>query len=138
MVDQLTDERVLYRCHRTVNEMLKDRGYNIGDAALEESYEEFTERLRPTGYKNRHIIAYRPGRQHATEVDENGEPAMMKEPIFVCFAEEEKLGQEAFKGLLEYMDRWSKGETDKLVMNMLNAILVVKGSSTQVFKKVSL
>ena len=37
----MTDERVLYRVRKTVLEMLKDRNYNVADAELEESYEDF-------------------------------------------------------------------------------------------------
>ena len=62
--------------------------------------------------------------------DENGEPAQMKEPILVAFPNQEKLGQEAFKSMLEYMDRWSKDNQDPLCTELLNAILVVKGTST--------
>ena len=35
MQGQLTDERILYRCRKTVLEMLRDRGYEIGDAEIE-------------------------------------------------------------------------------------------------------
>lgn len=35
------EERVLYRVRKTVFEMLRDRGYKITDAQIEESYEEF-------------------------------------------------------------------------------------------------
>ena len=41
MQGQLTDERVLYRCRKTVLEMLRDRGYEIGDPQIEETFEEF-------------------------------------------------------------------------------------------------
>ena len=44
MLGQLTDNRVLYRCRRTVLEMLRDRNYEIGDAEIEESFEEFEAR----------------------------------------------------------------------------------------------
>lgn len=45
MLAQLTDSRVLYRCRRTVMEMLRDRGYDIGEAEIEESYEDFEQRI---------------------------------------------------------------------------------------------
>jgi RNA polymerase Rpb5, N-terminal domain len=40
----MTDERVLYRVRKTILEMLKDRRYNVAEAELEESYEEFEKR----------------------------------------------------------------------------------------------
>ena len=41
MLGSLTDERVLYRTRRTVLEMLRDRGYEIGDPEIEETFEDF-------------------------------------------------------------------------------------------------
>ena len=41
MFGQLSDERVLYRTRKTVLEMLRDRGYEIGDGEIEENFEEF-------------------------------------------------------------------------------------------------
>ena len=35
------------------------------------------------------------------------------------------------------MDKWSKENKDQCITELLNAILVVKGASTQIFKKVS-
>ena len=55
----------------------------------------------------------------------------MKEPIFVAFAQDERLGQEAFKSLLEYMDKWSKEKNpDLFCSELLNAILVIKGGQS--------
>ena len=31
----------MYRCRRTVLEMLRDRGYEVEDVAIEESFEDF-------------------------------------------------------------------------------------------------
>ena len=54
----MSDERVLYRVRKTVLEMLKDRGYNIAEADIEESFEDFEQR-----YKNKPIqnfLAHKP------------------------------------------------------------------------------
>ena len=139
MLGQLTDNRVLYRCHKTVLEMLRDRGYEIGDDLIEENYEEFERRQLTKSSLN--IIAMRPvpGRTTTAETDAAGNPAQMKEPIFVAFAQDDKLGQEVFKSLLEYMDRWSQDNRDNMLCSeLLNSILVVKGTSTSIFKKVRL
>ena len=90
MLSQLTDTRVMYRCRKTVLEMLQDRGYDIGDAEIEESYEEFEAR----NLTNQNIIAMRPkpGHTSVAHLDEDGNPMTMKEPIFVAFAPDEKLG----------------------------------------------
>ena len=42
---QLTEERVEFQVRRTVFEMLNDRGYETGDAEMEESYEDFCKRI---------------------------------------------------------------------------------------------
>ena len=45
MISQLTDERILYRTRKTVLEMLRDRGYEVSEDELEETYEEFEKRF---------------------------------------------------------------------------------------------
>ena len=117
--------------------MLRDRGYEIGDPQIEETFEEFEQ--RQLTHKNLNMIVTRPipGRTSVIETDEAGNPGQMKEPIFVAFAPDEKLGQDAFRSLLEYMNKWTIENKDKLCIDLLNAILVVKGASSQIFKKVS-
>ena len=91
MQGQLTDERILYRCRKTVLEMLRDRGYEIGDAEIEETFEEFEQRglnLKMNMIVTRPI----PGRTSVAVTDEAGNPGQMREPIFVAFAPDEKLG----------------------------------------------
>ena len=137
MLNQLTDERVLYRCRRTVLEMLRDRGYEIGDAEIEESYEEFEQ--RQLVHRNLHLIAMRPLQGRTVQIsDDPAQAQQQKEPIFVAFAQDDKIGQEAFKSLLEYMDKWSKENKDACCTELLNAILIVKGDASQIFKKVSI
>jgi len=137
MQGQLTDERVLYRCRKTVLEMLRDRGYEIGDPEIEETFEEFENRNLTHRSLNMIVTRPIPGRTSIAETDEHGNPGQMKEPIFVAFAPDEKLGQDAFRSLLEYMNKWTIENKDKLCIDLLNAILVVKGASSQLFKKVS-
>lgn len=38
-MNQMSEERVAYRVRKTVYEMLRDRGYNIAEALIEETYE---------------------------------------------------------------------------------------------------
>ena len=54
----MTDERVIYRVRKTVLEMLKDRGYNVADAAIEESFEEFEKNFSKA--PNINFITHRP------------------------------------------------------------------------------
>ena len=62
----------------------------------------------------------------------------MQEPILVLFLSEEKIGAEIFNTLLSYMGKWSEENKDLRNTELLNAILVIKGASSQIFKKVSL
>ena len=65
--------------------MLRDRGYEIGDPEIEESFEDFE--ARQLARPNLQILVQRPipGRTSVAVTDENGEPAQMKEPILVAF-----------------------------------------------------
>ena len=87
MLGQLTDSRVLFRCRRTVLEMLRDRGYQIGDAEIEETFEEFEPRFleKPDNAKSLNMIVKRPT------------PTGQEDPIFVVFAQDERLGVESLK-----------------------------------------
>ena len=99
MLAQLSDERVLFRTRKTVLEMLRDRGYEIGDGEIEETFEEFEKRYAEKPQMS--FIAKKPAQGSA--VGEEGETMM--EPIFVNFAtKEEKLGQDAIKQLVNFMD----------------------------------
>ena len=61
----------------------------------------------------------------------------MQEPLLVLFLSEEKISNEIFNTLLEYMGKWSEENKDLRNTELLNAILVIKGASSQIFKKVS-
>ena len=58
MLSWQSDERVLYRVRKTVLEMLKDRGYQVADASIEESFEDFEKSFKNKPIQN--IVAYRP------------------------------------------------------------------------------
>ena len=62
--------------------------------------------------KSHNMIMTRPIPGRTMGPDENGNTSQKKEPIFVVFAPDEKLGQEAFKQLVGYMHRWSESNTD--------------------------
>lgn len=138
MLGQLTEERILYRCRKTVLEMLRDRGYNIGDGEIGETFEEFEQHFsqRP----NISIIVKRPvkGSQASAAGEEGEEATPQMEPIFVTFSREEKLGKDAIKGLLNFMNQYSQENQDANCRDLVDAILVVKGTSSQIFRKVSL
>ena len=133
MLSQLTDERVLYRVRRTVLQMLRDRGYEIGDAELEESYEEFEKRYMAKPQLN--LVAKRPVQQGSDAMD-TGAPMM--EPIYVVFAnKDDKLSKDAILKVVGFMDAYSKNNDDPHTQELLNAILIVKGGLTPIAKKVS-
>ena len=81
------------------------------------------------------FIAKKPVQSSA--VGEEGE--ILMEPIFVNFAtKEEKLGQDAIKQLVNFMDQYSKESADKnKCKELYDAILIVKGGSTSIARKVS-
>eukprot|EP00354_Favella_ehrenbergii_P004769 CAMPEP_0170462124 /NCGR_PEP_ID=MMETSP0123-20130129/7750_1 /TAXON_ID=182087 /ORGANISM="Favella ehrenbergii, Strain Fehren 1" /LENGTH=84 /DNA_ID=CAMNT_0010727271 /DNA_START=169 /DNA_END=423 /DNA_ORIENTATION=- len=76
-----------------------------------------------------------PGRTSLEVTDEHGNPGQMKEPIFVAFAPDEKLGNDAFKSLVGYMHKWSVQNKDVLCNELSNAIVIIKGTTSQVFRK---
>ena len=138
MQGQLTDERILYRCRKTVLEMLRDRGYQIGAAEIEEPFEDFEQRNLTPSALNMIVKRPIPGRTSIEVLDEHGNQAQMMEPIFVAFAQQEKLGNEAFLALITYMNDWSEKKNNDPCCNQLqNCILIVKGTTSQLFRKVS-
>lgn len=135
---KLTVNRVLYRCHKTVLEMLQDRGYGVVDELIEMDYEEFEQRHVT---KERIIMVVKrpvPGRYSSTVFDEDGNPAQMQEPIFVVFVEQDKISKEIFKPIVEHMENWNEVKKNEGTdLDLFNCILIVKGDSTAIFKKVS-
>ena len=84
---QSIDERMFYRVRKTTLEMLRDRGYELPEGAIEEDFEAF--KLRFDENKNFNMLIYRPCQNEnaAMMVDENqdGEVKQMVQPIFVVF-----------------------------------------------------
>ena len=112
--------------------MLRDRKYEIGDAEIEETYEEFEKWYLTKPQMN--FIAKRPV---------PGVPGMetdlpMMEPIYVVFAtKEEKLSKDAINKVVNFMHQYSQDNKHPNTQELLNAILIVKGGSTPIAKKVS-
>ena len=131
MLNQLTDERILYRVRKTVLQMLRDRGYEIGDAEIEETYEEFEKQYLAKPYMN--FIAKRPI-PGETSI-ENDLPMM--QPIYVVFyPKDDKLSNEGIKKVFNFMHNYSTENKNPNTTELLNAILIVKGGTTPIAKKV--
>ena len=83
------------------------------------------------------FIAKRPSISNDGVMTEEGE--FLMEPILVKFATtEEKLGQDAIKSLVNFMVQYSKESSDKnKCKELYDAILIVKGGSTAIARKVS-
>ena len=83
------------------------------------------------------FIAKKPVQGGEEGIGEEGE--ILMEPIFVNFAtKEEKLGHDAVKQLVNFMDQYSKESADKnKCKELYDAILIVKSGSTNIARKVS-
>ena len=137
MISQLTDERIFYRTRKTVLEMLRDRGYEIGDDEIEETYEDF-EKKYLTSPKILSFIARRPVQGAMMDVDEGAAPEQMMEPIFVQFLKkDEKLSHDQIKEIVCQMSNYSKIGLQKDTMELQHAILITQSQLTPITKKVS-
>ena len=88
--------------------MLRDRGYEIGDDEIEESYEEFEKKYLASP-KILSFIARRPVRGSMMDVDEGAENEQRMEPIYVKFVKkEEKLSHDQIKDIVCFMDGYCK------------------------------
>lgn len=135
----MTDERVLYRVRKTVLEMLKDRSYNVADAEIEESYEEFESRYNTKPQMN--FIAHRPVATAITaasdDVKMDAADSMM-EAIYVVFeTKKEKLSGDDVKKLISFMHSYSDEKKNENEQDLMNCIIIVKGGATAIGKKVS-
>lgn len=74
MLNSVSVNRVLYRCHKTVLEMLQDRGYEIADDLIEMEYDAFEQRHLTKD--NISILCKRPipGRFNNSILDAEGNP----------------------------------------------------------------
>lgn len=74
MLNSVSVNRVLYRCHKTVLEMLQDRGYGIADDLIEMEYDSFEQ--RHLSKDNISILVKRPipGRFNNSLLDAEGNP----------------------------------------------------------------
>lgn len=126
---------VSFRTRKTVLEILRDRGYEINDNDINQSFEDFKSDYETKPSQN--FIAKREVADGGMEVD--GAAKTKMEPIFVVFATDvEKIGRETINKVITTMEQYTKmNETDEQITEFLNAILIVKGGITPIAKKVS-
>ena len=102
----MTDERVLYRVRKTVFEMLRDRGYKITDAQIDETYEEFEKSYLEKPQIN--FLAFRPTDDLAGDNENENMDDGKEEAIYVHFVnKEDKLSTESIKKLMTWMNTYS-------------------------------
>jgi len=124
---------VSFRTRKTVLEILRDRGYEINDNDINQSFEDFKSDYETKPSQN--FIAKREVADGGMEVD--GAAKTKMEPIFVVFATDvEKIGRETINKVITTMEQYTKmNETDEQITEFLNAILIVKGGITPIAKK---
>ena len=131
----MTDERALYRVRKTVLEMLRDRQYNIADAEIEETFEDFESRYHVKPSMN--FLAHRPVAS-LDDADTKMEGDTMMEAIYVVFeTKKEKLSADDIKKLVSWMHQYSDDKKEGNTQELLNCIIIVKGGATAIGKKVS-
>ena len=121
----MTDERIFYRTRKTVLEMLRDRGFEIGDDEIEETYEEFEKKyLAKPSMLN--FVAKRAVAANQMEVDDGQPASQLMEPIYVKFVKkEEKLSQEQVREIVLFMSSYSMANKQEDMQELQNAILIV-------------
>ena len=136
MVEQLNDDQVQYRTRKTVLEILRDRGFEIDDDDIEQSFDEFKKNMETKPSMN--FIAKRAVTDSENAMEEEGNKVKM-EPIFVVFATDvDKIGRETINKVITTMEQYTKmNEADETITEFLNAILIVKGGITPIAKRVS-
>ena len=128
---QLSEERVQFRVRKTIFEMLKDRGYDTGNAELEETFEDFQKRIESGNTLN--IITYK---SSSDEVD-NPEAGAQVEPIYVHFMEKDntKIDKDFVTKIVRFMDDWSTKNTNANSKSLFNTILIVRSGATAIARK---
>lgn len=129
----MSEERVAYRVRKTVYEMLRDRGYNIAEALIEETYEQFEQ--RDGALKMQNFLAYRP--VESSEVADPEQP-QLSEPIYIVFEnQKDKITGDDIKRLVAFMGNHKKDTDDQnnLVNYLRKCIIVVKNGSTAIGRK---
>ena len=103
-----------FRIHKTVYEMLKDRGYVLSKSELEMSYEEFAQKFVVNDTVNRsqlHLICAKKGKE---------------QQIYVVYAEEESVG---VKNIRQYCEKMIQNHIER-------GILIVQKQLTPSAKKI--
>ena len=120
--------------------MLRDRGYEQADGAVEESFEKFQERLYAN--KSFNMLVHRPCSVEdmmMVDIGEDGGERQMLQPIFVVFSMDgTNLSNQAISVMIQRMEDWNQSQRDKNTMLELHeAILITNTQPTNAFKKVS-
>jgi hypothetical protein len=97
---------VSFRTRKTVLEMLRDRGYEINDADINQSVEDFKADYESKPSQN--FIAKRHVADGAMDGEDGAQKTKM-EPIFVVFATDvEKIGRETINKVITTMEQYTK------------------------------
>jgi len=149
MVEQLfKDDEILWRSHKTILEMLKDRGYMIDEEMINLDYDSFKDMVTKRASLNMFALRDKESdvemyeqMKENPELDneELGLFKVKKEPIYICFATQiDKVGKDTIGSVLQAMDGYSTThkENDD-IEECMNAILVVRGNITSIARKVS-
>ena len=116
--------------------MLRDRNYNIADAEIEETFEEFEQRYAVKPQLN--FIAHRKVSNSLIQDETKMETDDMMEAIYVVFeTKKEKLSTDDIKKLVSWMHNYSDQSKSENTQDLLNCIIIVKGGATSIGKKVN-
>ena len=115
--------------------MLKDRGYEIGTAELEETYEEFE--AKDLVKRQLNLIAKRPVQTSSFEEGGMEADQVMMEPIYVVFTtDKDTVNKDTINKIVVFMDKYSTENQNANTQPLTTAIVIVKGGTTPIAKKV--